>query len=275
MKRIMFLLALIGTYILILSCAATHPEDVDTEPPRQPRMIPHLGVVGDVYFNEETKEWELVHTPRGEPLNDFNNGIDSVSGEDAIRLQWERVIDNVGVSRIEVFRYANLPHLQTPELISPPESLPGNAIAFTDNLIHTDVGVDWHYFIVAYDFAGNSSTSEPVNFMLEDRPVPIEPQMSTRLTNTRLRETTFIWEYDGAPVFKRFLIFRNDNGRAGELVWSYDTSSIHEPMLMYTGEDDLENGWYLWRIDVKGWVPDEDGVIRSGAKSRMMTFEII
>jgi hypothetical protein len=275
MKRIIFLFTIITTITFIISCAATHPDDADTEPPRKPRMIPHLGVVGDVYFNEESKEWEPVRTPRGELLNDFNNGIDSVSGEDSIRLQWERVIDNVGVSRIEVFRYANLPHLQTPELISPPEGLPSNAIDFIDRLFHTDVGVVWHYYIIAYDFTGNSAESIPVNFMLMDRPIPVSPEMGIRLTNTQLRETSFIWSYEGSPVSKRFLFFRYVNNRLGDLEWSYDTSSIHEPMLMYTGEKNLDSGWYLWRVDVKGWVPDEDGIIRSGAKSEMMTFQII
>jgi hypothetical protein len=176
-----------------------------------------------------------------------------------------------------VFRFANLSGLETPVLISPHQGLRGDAIEFIDSFdeVPSEVGVDWNYFIVAFDLAGNYAVSDTVSFILMDKPILMEPTMGALMNNLRLRETWFTWEYEGTPANYRFLIFEDDDGKAGNLVWSYDSSSIHEPMIRFTGTQDLEVGRYLWRVDVKGWVPDENGIIRSGAKSVMRPFEIV
>jgi hypothetical protein len=219
--------------------------------------------------------WEEALGTDGKPLNDNNNGIDSMSGGDWIRLQWEKVSDNVGVSRIDIYRFSDMMEIQDTD---PVGTVSGTVVEFPDFMIGVDprVGVEWQYFIIAYDHAGNYAVSDTVSFMLTEKPILDTPEAGVRLNNDSLRSTLFSWNYaSGAAADFRFLVFEeDDDGEVGRLVWSKDLLSNTEHMTMYEGID-LERGRrYWWRVDTKGWPIDEFGTIRSGSKSVMRSFEM-
>ena len=242
-------------FFLLISCSGKDKFPSDTTPPTKPILIQHLGVIGD-------DDW----------LTDENNGIDSVSEEDWIRLQWDRLIDN-DLKIIRIYRFAK-DFQQTPVKV---DSLAWNQTQYFDRLTPASIGdfsnieIDWHYFIRAVDLSNNFTDSDTVSFRLIQKPILEYPDDGTTFEDSS--DIIFQWQKQGDSTRMRVLLF---DDQTGQLIWKYDEYIFIGDILFekqYDGEP-LQEGTYTWRVDSRGLL-DIDGNYYSGSKSRQRKIVII
>ena len=239
--------------LFLISCSAKDRFSENNTPPSKPNLIQHLGAVGDA-------EW----------LADTNNGIDSVSEEDWIRLQWDRLIDN-DLKIIRIYRFAKDLN-QSPVKI---DSTLWNSTQYIDRFASTTLGdvsrldTDWHYFIRAVNLANNFTDSDTVNFRLLQKPFLVYPTDGMAFESTS--NIVFRWGLQGDSTRLRLLLFdENEN-----LIWKYDEHIIISDTIYEKRYDGmpLPNGSYSWRIDSKGETDIENNIF-SGSKSETRILSI-
>ena len=228
--------------LLILSCSGKEPHPFRDRDPLKPILHPHLGAIGDDEF-----------------LTDENNGIDSHSQGDRIRLIWDRPLDN---SSITIFRFSEdfapeplqIHRVVTADTIYLDRFLEDSYVSVTD--------VEWSYYIRASNFRAFTD-SDTVSFTLRPRPILISPPHRAEFTNSD--DLKFSWNNDISDSRLRLLLFDNSKN----LIWSETIDFVFYPTheIEYTGEK-LSPGFYFWRVDTRG------DTFNSGSKSEERRIEI-
>jgi len=255
MKTILYLI-LCFVLLSTLSCSGDDPLDSDSVPPAQPTLRPHLGDTGD-----PPVDWNGLNIT----LNDDNNGIDTVSEGDFIRVPWEPFIDT-DLSHVKVFRFSN--HNAEPVEIASNVSPSARHYLDTDNQLQERV---WYsYFIHLYDSSGNYSISDTVSYALLSKCLldyPANNQI-VPLLNLKLR-----WTSDGVGASSfRVLLWNEEN----ELIYHQDIyiavpEDIYEvwvPANLVVNSGDV----IRWRVDA---FDDDFGYnIKMGSESQERVFII-
>lgn len=179
----------------MLSCSGDDPLGTDSEPPARPILRPHLGDTGD-----SPVTWNGLSIT----LNDDNNGIDTVSEGNFIKIPWEPFIDT-DLSHVKVFRFSN--HNAEPVEIASNVTASARQYLDTDNSLQERV---WYsYFIHLYDSSGNYSVSDTVSYALLSKCLldyPANNQI-VPLFNLKLR-----WTSDGVGASSfRVLLWNEEN----------------------------------------------------------------
>ncbi|MDP8232331.1 MAG: hypothetical protein P9L91_06650 [Candidatus Zophobacter franzmannii] len=244
MKKILLLLFIV---IILIGCAGTDSKNDDKIPPTKPNLYPHIGDMGDM--EQQGIPLEGVN---GNDINDFNNGIDAVHGtQENIRLQWEHLVDN-DLDYVNIYRYSFYDSL----------SLIYQRISGSDSFIDASLipFVEYHYFIEVFDFAGNSTLSDTVSYMLLDKAQLVSPIDGGTVND--LNDLVFQWGRAGSgeliDLF-RVILYRDnstDNYEEYEHVWSYDqyiyvneNQDFEISYRDFGGDVNIPNGQYLWRVD--------------------------
>jgi len=230
-------------FIIVISCSGEDVINKDTIPPIKPYMVPHLGDTGD-YIGGEAQNYYVN--------NEFEfNGIDAVSGEDWIKIQWEHISDD-DADYLEVYRFNMSDYNYYLENI---ESLDEDydfstriqILETTENDHYVDhsgnlLGDSWFYFINVFDLAGNSTKSDTVCYRLIDRPAILYPLSG----NINYNELVFGWDLDSelSASQSRLLLF--DENR--QLLWVYSPLDFDDTVIVYFGEY-LDPQTLIWRVD--------------------------
>ena len=223
--------------------------ELDSIPPTKPNLYPHIGDMGDM--EQQGIPLEGVD---GNDINDFNNGIDAVHGtQENIRLQWEHLVDN-DLDYVNIYRYSFYDSLS----LIYPQSTFLSSDSFIDESLVTFV--EYHYFIEVFDFAGNSTLSDTVSYMLLDKAQLVSPIDGGTVND--LNDLVFQWGRAGSgeliDLF-RVILYRDnstDNYEEYEHVWSYDqyiyvneNQDFEISYRDFGGDVNIPNGQYLWRVD--------------------------
>ncbi|MFC1887813.1 hypothetical protein ACFLYK_03290 [Candidatus Cloacimonadota bacterium] len=236
--------AAVFIFLLLISCSGDDILNKDTIPPVKPHMIQHLGDTGDQIGGE------VINYYVNDEL-EFN-GIDAVSGEEWIRIQWERVSDE-DADLIEIYRF-NLNdynyYLDNIDDLGEEYDFSTlvDTLESTESSYYVDsspglLGYNWFYFIKVLDEAGNSATSDTVCYRLVNRPAILYP--GNGIVNHD--ELIFGWELDSgfSPSQSRLLLFSQDR----ELLWVYNPLDFDGTQIEYSGQYLLPQT-LIWRVDV-------------------------
>jgi len=228
---------------LLISCAGEEIVNKDKIPPLKPNMIHHLGDTG-VTVGGETQNYYVN--------SEFEfNGIDAVSGENWIKIQWDHISDE-DVDFIEVYRFNMNDYNYYLENIEELDedydfSTRIQILETTDDDQYIDhsgdlLGESWFYYINVFDIAGNSTKSDTVCYRLIDRPAILYPLGG----NIDYNELIFGWELDSelSASQSRLLLF-NENR---ELLWVYSPLDFDDTVIEYFGEY-IEPQTLIWRVD--------------------------
>ncbi|MCL2064514.1 MAG: hypothetical protein FWG98_09090 [Candidatus Cloacimonetes bacterium] len=255
MKKIFFYFGYFFMFILLVSCSGDDKLPNGDKIPSKPFLIPNLGAIGD-------NDW----------LTDINNGIDSISEGDRIRLQWERLLDN-DLRTIRIYRFAGELN-QSPVLI---DSTLWSNNQYIDQLTSISIGdisrldTNWYYFIRVVNLSNNFIDSDIVNFNLIQKPFLLFPLDDVVFESCS--DIFFRWRNIGDTTRLRLLLICENTRK---LLWHYDEYIFindTEYVKKYDGEA-LSEGSYLWRVDSRG-NPDHDGNYFSGSKSETRRFVIV
>ncbi|MCB5261470.1 MAG: hypothetical protein LHW64_02875 [Candidatus Cloacimonetes bacterium] len=243
--------------VLLTGCAGEDDAGKDTTPPTQPVLIPHLGDSGDepIYIEDALVE-----------ITDENNGIDTVSEGQMIRIAWEPLIDT-DLSHMKIYRFSDIA-LEPVEI----DEIQANRISYLDQgpLVER---IWYSYFVELFDASGNSAVSDTVTYAILTKPYLMSPANGSVQD---ISELEFIWNRaDGSSGFYRILVWNEDR----ELIWHTDynlgiedgeTLSLPFPIIS-SEEDPIMPGDVLrWRIDYFDW--DEQHQMYMGSESQERVF---
>jgi hypothetical protein len=237
--------------VLLSSCAGEDDPNVDTTPPSQPVLIPHLGDPGDdpIYIDDVWVE-----------LTDDNNGIDTVSEGQMMRIMWEPLIDN-DLSHIKIYRFSDI-EADSVEI----DEIQANQNSYLDQgpLVER---IWYSYFVELFDSSGNSTVSDTVSYALLAKPYLISPANGEFVDITEL---DFVWNRaDDRTGFYRVLVWNEEH----RLLWSgeLDLANEEDPLslpfpIIIDEEDPIQPGDALrWRVDYFDW--DEQHQMYMGSES--------
>ena len=240
--------------LCMISCSGEERMSNNELYPAKPFLIPHLGTIGD-------NDW----------LTDTNNGIDSLSDGDWIRLQWDKLIDN-DLRIIRIYRFAGEIN-QFPVIV---DSVIWNNTQYIDRLTSASIGdisrldTDWHYFIRVVNFSNNYTDSDTVNFRLSHKPLLEYPIDGALFEGSS--DINFKWRNQGDTTRLRLLLFMENSETP---LWYFDEFIFINDLIYekkYDGEP-LLSGSYIWRVDSRG-IADSSGHYHSGSKSNIRRFII-
>jgi len=248
------LLAILVFSLGLFSCAGSDDENVDTVPPINPVLVPHLGDTGDppVPWGDQDN---LV-------LTEENNGIDAVPDGDWIRLLWEPFKDN-DLSHVKIWRYDDF----TPEpvLIDSISSSEDYYLDVSDDLTER---IWYSYFIDLVDLAGNSSRSDTTNYALLSKCMPASPANNATISHIG---ATFEWESSGTASFYRLMIFDENS----EYFYHQDLYVAMEPELAITIPVNLglSGRTMRWRVDAFDWNQEQQIYMGSESNESIVHFQ--
>lgn len=255
-NRILSLVYFAGVFALILSavpfiisCSGKESFGIDNKPPEPLVLIPHLGDTGDPF---------LIN---GVPVNDTNNGIDTVPDNDWIRIQWQPVYDQ-DLNYIKIFRFGDYSPTTFVDSLSRADV---NKNEYLDTRLSqlSPVGQTWSYFVEGYDLSGNYSVSDTVSYGLLQKPILLAPHDFAQVQSNNL---SFQWLPTIDSIHYRVLVFDSDN----EYIWHYDyyidAESEDTLSIDYWGPDLTAYEMIVWRVDTFDDV-NLQGIAMSGAES--------
>jgi len=285
MKVIWIFLSL--AVLLFAGCSGDSPSEADTTPPSQPHMIHHLGDTGDM-VNMGTFIDTINYYNTNDPDLE-NNGIDALSDNNWIQLQWSVILDD-DVDYLEIFRF-NLSDYQAYEqylqangeeydfatkidsIASPTQT---RYVDHFSSLSGTSLATTWFYYIKAVDVAGNWAKSDTVGYKLTEKLVTLEPDPYDIFNS--LDNVTFQWNLDGSGSVAacRLLLFDQYH----HLLWCYTPLDLEYPIKEYDGPSYTEET-YFWRIDAFGTGPEiitlfnKTYQVYSGSESHETEFSVM
>ncbi len=236
--------------LYFISCSGTESFEVDTTPPAEVILIPHLGDTGDSLYVDGTL------------VNDSNNGIDTVPDNNWIRIQWHSINDP-DLDYMKVYRFGDYSDVTLVDSLSRAEV---NRNEYLDNRLHQNnpVGQTWSYYVAGYDMHGNHSISDTVSYKLLQKPILLSPP---DFAQASLADTlSFEWYATNDAIHFRLLIFdQYDN-----YIWHHDYYEDEETevtlVVEYMGPDLSGHDTIIWRVDSFDDI-NEDGIAMSGAES--------
>jgi hypothetical protein len=200
MRFMIYLSLLIPFALCLMSCAGHDNQDHDTIPPIDPVLVYHLGDTGDQPVSYE-----------GQPviLSDDNNGIDTVTDGNWIRILWDPFKDT-DLSHVKIYRFD--------EFNPSPVQIDSISSA---NSYYLDAGNDliervWYsYFIDLVDTSGNTARSDTVSYGLLSKSILLSPENSATIAPVG---ATFRWHRSGtASKYRLIILDENSN-----YIWHQD-----------------------------------------------------
>ncbi|HNX37601.1 MAG TPA: hypothetical protein PL124_04515 [Candidatus Cloacimonadota bacterium] len=235
MKQLIYLLVIL-TALGLFACAGEDNPDVDTTPPVNPTLIPHLGDWGDppVWYDST-----LV------VLNESTNGLDTVPEGNWIRLTWKPFIDT-DLSHIKIYRFDEVN--TNPVLI---DSIMSNSTEYLDSKTQLEERTIYSYFIDLVDAAGNEARSDTVSYGLLSKCILTGPDNNASVIPGHI---TFSWDVSGT-VSKCRVIVMDENYN---YIWHNDWVSAFpedpEEMVFPVNLAQQHSGQTLrWRVDALDW----------------------
>jgi len=235
MKNIYLILVVISA-VLLISCAGEDKLKVDKIPPVSPILIPHLGDTGDL---------PVIYENQTISLNDENNGIDTVPDGDWIRILWQPFLDT-DLSHVKVYRFNEFQ--TTPVLV---DSIPSSNRYYLDSSAALNYETVYSYFIDLVDSSGNTARSDTVAYAILSKPQLISPDQNASVTPA---DIAFRWARSGFASKYRAVVFDANY----EYVWHQDlVVSFEEDQMSILFPVNLAQQYagqsLTWRIDSFEW----------------------
>lgn len=245
-----FILLILTLPLIFVNCSGKESLGIDTTPPEEVILIPHLGDTGDDILINDV------------PLNDSNNGLDAVPDNYGIRIQW-RPVDDLKLDYIKIFRYGDYSPLSAVDSLSRSEV---DRMEYLDSGLHhlNPAGQTWYYYVKGYSQHGFYSVSDTVSYGLLQKTTLMSPPANSQICLTDDDLTFQWWRTDDAIQF-RLLIFDENN----DYIWHHDyyiDEETEDVMTAdYMGPDLTGYDTIIWRVDTMDNFVDE--ISMSGAES--------
>ncbi|MCF7858272.1 MAG: hypothetical protein K9N07_02955 [Candidatus Cloacimonetes bacterium] len=257
-------LLILSIGLLLFGCTGEESLGVDTQNPRKPDLIPHLGDTGDYSpgTNDTLNYYNTID------LDFENNGMDAVMEGDWLKIQWHRLEDS-DIDYLQVYRFSAqdyyLDSLNFVQII--------DTVDYNDQISYIDqaafIDKNYFYFIKVFDFAGNSTVSDTTSYKLIDKPYLIAP--SDNYSSVNVNSLVFEWQQSGSDAIQHRLLVFNENR---ELIWQNTPLDLEDFIVPYNGPPVEPGTVLIWRVDSFGIsfttpLPIEGNyyTIKSGAES--------
>jgi hypothetical protein len=210
-----------------------------------------------------------VVLPSSEDTSSVEQGIDAISEDDWIHLEW-LVGEEEDLAGYEIHRRREDESVDSLVAMLPIEEISGEVAFYEDE----DVALRVRYFytIKAFDEANNASTvSDTLTYMLLSKLMPDQPRGDI---TDRIPELVFQWGDDPSAIICYVIKVRD---ALNTYLWISDlliAQGYDKPVrIVYNvdgraNSDSLESGDYFWRIDGVG--AEE----YSGSESYWMPFKV-
>jgi hypothetical protein len=252
-----YIIVLLIAIVFLLSCSGKDKITIDKIKPHSPKLIPHLGDLGDGYmFNDS--QYPI--------LDDDNNGIDAVPDGNGIRISWEHFLD----SDLDFYKVYRFDENNIMPVLIDTRSVDDNDY-YIDNSNDVITHIKYSYTIEVFDKAGNSTLSDTVSYKLLDKPIFSEPVNNAVMNPNGI---VFKWNASGFVSKYRLLLF-NDNH---EYLWKYDMDVAFEgDSFEVTGPSNLSQlnpgSSIFWRVDAFEWDSDLGFFIGSESYERKINLD--
>jgi len=239
--------------IILVNCSGKETFGIDTTPPAIVSLITHLGDTGDQIYVGSVL------------VNDENNGIDTVPGNNWIRIQW-RTVQDPDLDYIKIFRFGDYSQETFVDSLSRSQV---NLNQYLDSSLHlvNPVGQSWFYYVKGFDIHGNFSVSDTVSYKLLSKPILLTPADFAQVHPDSL---SFQWLKTNDALHYRVLVFDTDNNYIWHEDYHIDEYSEDILLLEYRGPNLSLYDMIIWRVDTLDDIIydiDPHGISMSGAES--------